>query len=141
MGTETTTAVTPPRGKDVRFSARQLIVELADGREVRVPLTWFPRLFLATPQERRNWTFLGPETAVHWPDLDEDISLEGLVVGRRSAEAVSSLATWARAHNKVDRIRKTRWGAGLRLGATSMGELRAQLKDRHSHASTASAGR
>jgi hypothetical protein len=56
-----------------------LHVSLADGREVSVPLEWFPRLRDATPEQRRNWRFIGRGQGIHWPDVDEDIAVAGLL--------------------------------------------------------------
>ncbi len=69
------------RAKDVRISGDELSVLLADGRRVSVPLAWFPRLLHATPSERANWRLLGDGEGVHWPDVDEDLSVVGLLAG------------------------------------------------------------
>ena len=71
-----------------------LTVELADGRSISVPLAWYPRLAHAMPDERRNWRSIGGGEGVHWPDLDEDISVEGLLAGRPSGESQASLKRW-----------------------------------------------
>ena len=70
-----------PRAYDVRFEDEELIVELVDGRCVSVPLTWFPRLLHATPQQRQKWELLGDGEGIHWPDIDEDLSVVGLLRG------------------------------------------------------------
>ena len=64
---------------DVRLDAELLHVTLADGREVAVPLAWFPRLRDASEVQRGNWRFIGRGQGVHWPDVDEDISVAGLL--------------------------------------------------------------
>jgi hypothetical protein len=64
---------------DVSTDESSLRVVLADGRELTVPLEWFPRLRDATPEQRRNWRFIGRGQGVHWPDVDEDISVAGLL--------------------------------------------------------------
>jgi hypothetical protein len=64
---------------DVTVSDERLLVTLADGREVAAPLAWFPRLFDATPDQRRNWRFIGRGLGIHWPDVDEDISVASLL--------------------------------------------------------------
>jgi Protein of unknown function (DUF2442)/Domain of unknown function (DUF4160) len=64
---------------DVRVSDEQLLVVLADGRELAAPLTWFPRLAEATDEQRRNWRLIGRGHGIHWPDVDEDISVESLL--------------------------------------------------------------
>ncbi len=71
-----------------------LTVELADGRSISVPLAWYPRLAHGTPDERRNSRLIGGGEGVHWPDLDEDISVEGLLAGRPSGESQTSLKRW-----------------------------------------------
>jgi hypothetical protein len=71
-----------------------LTVELADGRTIVVPLAWFPRLLSATPAERANWRLIGGGEGIHWPDLDEDISVASLLAGRRSGETRESLRHW-----------------------------------------------
>jgi len=67
--------------KDVQCSDDRLIVDLADGRSISVPLEWFPRLFHATPAQRANWQKAGAGYGIHWPDVDEDLSTEGLLRG------------------------------------------------------------
>ena len=70
--------------KAVRFSEESLIVDLADGRTISVPLAWFPRLLRATSAQRENWQESGGGFGIHWPDLDEDLSTEGLLRGAPS---------------------------------------------------------
>jgi hypothetical protein len=72
----------------------KLIVDLADGRRLEVPLTWYPRLVYASPAERQNWQLLGDGYAIEWPDLDEHIGVEGLLAGRRSGESQRSFTRW-----------------------------------------------
>jgi hypothetical protein len=64
---------------DVTCSNSALRVVLADGREVSVPLLWFPRLMKATPTQRENWRLIGPGIGIHWEDVDEDIAVETLL--------------------------------------------------------------
>ena len=71
-----------------------LTAELSDGRTISVPLDWYPRLVHATPQERDNWQLLGAGEGIHWPDLDEDLSVEGLLAGRPSGESQRSFKRW-----------------------------------------------
>ncbi|HET9637629.1 MAG TPA: DUF2442 domain-containing protein [Allosphingosinicella sp.] len=66
---------------DVRCDAERLIVDLADGRTIAVPLAWYPRLLNATPAQRANWTQAGGGFGIHWPDVDEDLSVAGLLRG------------------------------------------------------------
>jgi hypothetical protein len=78
----------------VSASDEALIVDLNDGRTITVPLAWFPRLAHGTPAERGNWRLIGRGAGIHWPDLDEDISVESLLAGRRSGETQASLRRW-----------------------------------------------
>jgi hypothetical protein len=80
--------------KDVKVTEHALIVELCDGRSVSVPIDWYPRLAAGWPSERRRWELIGPGIGIHWPDLDEDISVEGLLVGLPSGESAASLERW-----------------------------------------------
>lgn len=66
---------------NVSFTEDALHVRLADGREIAVPLEWFPRLRDATPEQRDNWRFIGRGVGIHWEDLDEDLSVAGLLRG------------------------------------------------------------
>ncbi len=76
--------------------AKSLAVVLRDGRTITVPLSWYPRLAGATPEERENYIIEDQGHAIHWPDIDEDISVEGILAGRRSEECENSLAKWRR---------------------------------------------
>jgi Protein of unknown function (DUF2442) len=78
----------------VKVTAEALVVELRDGRVVSVPLGWYPRLAAGTTAERRQWELIGPGIGIHWPSLDEDISVEALLRGFRSNESVRSLQRW-----------------------------------------------
>ena len=75
--------------KDVRVSTDTLSVDLADGRTIQVPLAWFPRLLEATAAQRKRWKVAGGGYGIHWPDVDEDISTEGLLRGAPSRHATS----------------------------------------------------
>lgn len=78
----------------VSFSEDSLTVRLDDGRSLSVPLAWYPRLLHGTETERKNYELIGDGEGIHWPELDEDISVQGLLAGRRSAESAASLAKW-----------------------------------------------
>lgn len=82
------------RAKDVRFGDQTLIVELADGRILTVPIAWYPRLAHGTMAERANWQLIGRGQGIHWPNLDEDVGVEDLLVGRKSGESPESLKRW-----------------------------------------------
>ena len=80
--------------QNVSVKEDALTVDLADGRTITVPLAWFPRLSHGTPAERANWRLIGGGEGIHWPDLDEDVSTNSLVAGRRSDETQESLRHW-----------------------------------------------
>ena len=75
------TLVSEPLAKTIKFDADTMWVELADGRQLGVPLAYFPRLLHATVTERKKYTISGRGTGLHWDDLDEDISVSGLLLG------------------------------------------------------------
>lgn len=75
-----------PRAERVHFTDDELVVGLADGRSLSIPLAWFPRLAGASPQARAEFELLGDGLGIHWPKLDEDISVLGLLAGRSSFE-------------------------------------------------------
>lgn len=76
-----------PLARTVEITDDELTVGLADGRRVTVPLVWFPRLVEASPRARINWELLGDGEGIHWPDADEDLSVEGLLAGNRARGA------------------------------------------------------
>jgi hypothetical protein len=71
-----------------------MTVQLDDGCALSVPLAWYPRLLHGSAQERQRYELIGDGEGIHWPQLDEDISVEGMLAGRRSAETDASLARW-----------------------------------------------
>ena len=74
------------RATAVRLTTDTLVVDLADGRTVSVPLAWYPRLLHSSPEERANHRLIGEGEGIHWPDLDEDISVENILAGKVSGE-------------------------------------------------------
>jgi uncharacterized protein DUF2442 len=82
------------RAKNVIVTPDRLTLELADGRMVSAPISWYPRLNKGTASERANWRLIGRGIGVHWPDLDEDISVENLLKGQPSGESQKSLKRW-----------------------------------------------
>ena len=94
------------RVRDVRFSEDSLIVDLKDGRTISVPLEWYPRLAVATPQQRENWKVCAAGYGIHWPDLDEDLSTEGLLRGAPAPRPRTNPLT----KRSGQRRRKTRRG-------------------------------
>lgn len=86
--------------QNVNVTDDALIVDLSDGRTVSVPLAWFPRLLHGTPKERKNWRLIGEGEGIHWPDLDEDISVENIIFGKPSGESQKSFKKWLEARSK-----------------------------------------
>ena len=78
----------------VEVSEDSLTVELSDGRTIVAPLAWYPRLTHGTAEERGAWRLLGGGRGIHWPALDEDISIANLLAGKHSAESQSSFKKW-----------------------------------------------
>jgi hypothetical protein len=89
-----------PQATGVIVTDDTLSVELSDGRMLSVPLAWYPRLLHGTQEERLHWRLIGKGEGIHWPDLEEDISVEGLLAGRPSSENPASLRRWLSARAK-----------------------------------------
>ena len=83
-----------PKAEDVKITDDTLSVDLRDGRTISVPLEWFPRLVHATLEERNNWRLIGKGHGIHWDDIDEDISVKGLLAGKPSGESQASFKKW-----------------------------------------------
>jgi len=83
-----------PFAVDVRVTDDTLSVDFHDGRTISVPLGWYPRLVSASLEERRNWRLMGSGLGIHWEDIDEDVSVEGLIAGKRSGESPDSFSKW-----------------------------------------------
>src|SRR5438477_9307482 len=81
-----------------------LSVDLEDGRTIAVPIGWYPRLAYGTPAERANFQISGAGYGIHWPDLDEDIGVEGLLLGKRSSESPKSFEQWL--NRRKERLQK-----------------------------------
>ncbi len=79
------TLATDERVMDVTVTEDELTVSLMDGRRISVPLAWYPRLLHATPAQRENWQLAGAGYGIHWPEIDEDLSTEGLLRGAPAA--------------------------------------------------------
>lgn len=94
MLTVSTIEIEAPLAVNVQVSDDALSVDLRDGRSLSVPLAWYPRLVCGSEQERRNWRLIGAGEGIHWADLDEDISIFGLLEGRPSGEGQTSLQRW-----------------------------------------------
>lgn len=80
---KTSLAKPTSQASSVQFTASELVVSLTDGRTISAPLVWFPRLLSASAQQRSHWKLLGNGEGIHWPELDEDIGIEGLLRGVR----------------------------------------------------------
>ncbi|MCH7723973.1 MAG: DUF2442 domain-containing protein [Bacteroidetes bacterium] len=83
-----------PKVENVIVTDETLSVELSDGRTISVPLAWYPRLLNATEKEKKNWRLIGRGVGIHWEDIDEDISVKALLLGRASGESQQSLKKW-----------------------------------------------
>ena len=104
----TSTIETTVKAERVDIDSETLTVTLEDGRTVGVPLAWYPRLLHGTPAQRRQWRLVGRGEGIHWPDLDEDISVEGLVKGVKSQESQTSFARWLRSRPHTTPARMTK---------------------------------
>jgi hypothetical protein len=90
---------TPTKAVRVSVSDDTLTVDLEDGRTISVPIVWYPRLAYATPKERNNFEIAGAGYGIHWPDLDEDIGVDGLLQGKKSLESPASFSRWLAGRN------------------------------------------
>jgi hypothetical protein len=82
-----------------RVDVETITIELRDGRVVSAPIGWYPRLSNGTPGERNNWRLIAGGRGIHWPDLDEDISVENILAGKPSGESQASFKKWLDARN------------------------------------------
>jgi hypothetical protein len=101
-----------PNAENVTITEDTLSVDLSDGRTISVPLAWFPRLLQSTPEERNNWRLIGKGRGIHWEDIDEDISVEGLLSGKPSGESQPSFKKWL--DRRSSRLRRSSRRAGAR---------------------------
>ena len=90
-----------PHIERVRSTPTTLMVDLADGRSLHLPLIWYPRLFRATQAQREHWELIGPGIGVHWPDVDEDLSAAGFLAGRPSIEYIREQRASGKRREKV----------------------------------------
>jgi hypothetical protein len=88
------------KAQNVTVTDVALTVDLTDGRTISVPLAWYPRLSFGTTAERNHWELIGDGEGIHWPELDEDLSVEGLLLGRPSGESQKSLQRWLEKRSK-----------------------------------------
>lgn len=89
-----TASFLPIYALNVSVTDDTLTIELSDGRSISAPLAWYPRLVHGTPAERAEWRWIGRGVGIHWPRLDEDISVENLLLGQPSGESQASLTAW-----------------------------------------------
>lgn len=89
-----TAEIQVPNAEQVTVTEDTLTVELSDGRVISGPLVWYPRLLHASPEERRNWRLIGKGQGIHWEDVDEDISVAGILSGQPSGESQASFKRW-----------------------------------------------
>ena len=87
--------------EDVTVTDDALVVDLVDGRTVSVPLAWYPRLLHGSSKDRATWRLVGRGEGIHWPDLDEDVSVADLLAGRGSGETAESLRRWLADHKQA----------------------------------------
>ena len=109
-----------PEAMSIAVTEDTLTAELSDGRTISAPLAWYPRLGRASPEERNNWELIGGGQGIHWPDLDEDISVEMLLAGRKSGESHQSFQQWLQAKQE---------GRGLTLHELTAHETQRQRYD------------
>jgi hypothetical protein len=100
-----TTLTAEAKAQNIIVTDDTLAVDLMDGRTISVPLAWYPRLLHGTPEERGNWRFIGDKEGIHWPELDEDISVENLLKGQPSGESQSSFKRWLEC--RISQIRQS----------------------------------
>jgi hypothetical protein len=86
-----------PNAENVTITDDTLSVDLSDGRTISIPVAWYPRLSHAKKKERKNWMLIGCGHGIHWKDIDEDISVEGLIAGKSSGESQASFKKWLEA--------------------------------------------
>ena len=94
------------RAQKVKVTVDELIVELSDGRTIAIPLAWYPRLMYATKRERNRWELIANGVGIHWHDIDEDISVEGIILGKPSYESQHSFSEWLKKRNKPSNRKK-----------------------------------
>lgn len=114
----TSTHRNEPLAMHVEVTDDELRVSLADGRRVFAPLVWYPRLLHATQGQRQNWKLIGDGQGVHWPDIDEDLSVAGVLAGVPSLESPKRLREYLRRASRDGSKRPTRAGSKAKQLAT-----------------------
>lgn len=97
-----------PTAESLTITEDTLCVDLSDGRTISAPLAWFPRLAHGTAKERKNWRLIGKGSGIHWEELDEDISVENLLLGQPSGESQSSFQKWLSSRSPRPTTRSSR---------------------------------
>ncbi|MEW6377977.1 MAG: DUF2442 domain-containing protein [bacterium] len=98
-----TAEIQAARAQYISVTQDTITIDLTDGRTISVPLAWYPRLFHGQPEERNNWHLIGEGEGIHWPDLDEDISVEDVLLGKPSGESQLSFTRWLEARSKCNK--------------------------------------
>ena len=89
-----------PRVQSLTITEDSIVVDLLDGRTISVPLVWYPRLLHASPAERNRWRLIGNGEGIHWPEVDEDLSVDSLLLGKPSGESQGSFKRWLEARQR-----------------------------------------
>lgn len=108
-----------PRVQHLVITGDSLVVELTDGRTISVPLAWYPRLLQGDSKERNNWRLIGAGEGIHWPDLDDDLSIDSLISGSPSGESGESFKRWLKERSlEAKRRRSSRPSAASKSSRT-----------------------
>ena len=103
MNLSTAVDIREARASSIHVTDSELVVELEDGRTIVAAIGWYPRLANGTPQERNDIKIMGGGIGIHWPQLDEDISVAGLLAGRKAGESAASLNRWRKKRRSAAR--------------------------------------
>lgn len=120
----------PPKAVDAEVTPDSLKVLLDDGRAISVPRAWYPRLEHGKANELRHFRLVGTGEAIHWPDLDEDIGIEGLLAGRRSAESPKSLQKWLESRGQASAPVSSTQNSKGKAGARKKADRRIYVEQR-----------
>lgn len=101
-----TTEIQVPKVQNVIVTDDTLTVAFTDGRTISIPLAWYPRILHGKPEERNNWRLIGGGEGIHWPDLDEDVSVENLLSGKPSGESQRSFKRWLVKRSRGEKVKR-----------------------------------